>query len=279
MTIVEKFNQWFSEVDGKPVETEDPSNLDQCFDLAFSWCDFLGIPRDSIRHFRAYEIFTNPNPDTTQYWDIVVNTPTGIPPVGALIIFGKAVGVSGHVCVRAIQVADSAQFTSEDQNWAGYQKAKLVKHSYNGVLGWLVPKNQGDATIPPTPTPTDNMDYKAIFDKTGDKLPDRNLQDDTFFDTASLYNDPNTNTAYVTLTASSVNKYMSLYRQYRDQIQSLTPPLTPSNPPTVESSPSASPMTPDGSINDIPSPSEEPVQSTPNWLAKISSAIWHFFSV
>lgn len=136
----DKFNQWFAQVDGKPIESEDPTNLDQCFDLAFNWCDFLNIPRDSIRHFRAYQIFTDPNPDTTDFWEMIANTPTGVPQVGDLIIWGTQVGVSGHVAI--FKEGDSSQFTSEDQNWAGLQKAHLTKHSYNGVIGWLRAKNQ-----------------------------------------------------------------------------------------------------------------------------------------
>lgn len=140
------FNQWFSQVDGKAIEAEDSSNYAQCFDLAFSWCDFLGIPRDSIRHLDAYQIFTNPNPDTSQYWDLIVNTPTGVPTVGSLVVWGTGVGVAGHVSV--FKEGDTASFRSEDQNWAGIQKAKLVNHSYNFVLGWLSPKGTTSPSEP-----------------------------------------------------------------------------------------------------------------------------------
>lgn len=134
----DQFNRWFSQVDGRAIEAEDSSNYAQCFDLAFNWCDFLKIPRDTIRHLYAYQIFKNPNPDTTQYWDLVVNTPTGVPKVGDLVIFGTYVGVAGHVCV--FKEGDAMSFRSEDQNWAGVQRARIVNHNYNGVLGWLHPK-------------------------------------------------------------------------------------------------------------------------------------------
>ncbi len=135
----DKFNQWFNLVNGKQIEAEDNTNYAQCFDLAFSWCDFLKIPRDTIRHLYAYQIFKNPNPDTSQYWNLIANTPDGIPQVGDLIVFGTYVGVAGHVSV--FKEGDVWSFRSEDQNWAGQQYAKLVNHNYNGVIGWLRPKS------------------------------------------------------------------------------------------------------------------------------------------
>lgn len=137
---MDRFNQWFLQVDGRAIESEDASNYAQCFDLAFNWCDFLKIPRDSIRHLYAYQIFTSPNPDTTQYWDLVANTPTGVPQGGDLVIWGTKVGVAGHVAV--FKEGDVMSFRSEDQNWAGIQKARLVNHTYSGVIGWLHPKVQ-----------------------------------------------------------------------------------------------------------------------------------------
>lgn len=142
---MDKFNQWFQQVDGKPIEAEDASNYAQCFDLAFNWCDFLQIPRDTIRHLYAYQIFKNPNPDTSQYWEIISNTPTGVPNIGDLVIFGTYVGIAGHVCI--FKEGDAMSFRSEDQNWAGLQKARLVNHNYNGVLGWLRPKVLSDKLV------------------------------------------------------------------------------------------------------------------------------------
>lgn len=136
-----KFNQFFSLYNGKPVEKEDSSNLNQCFDLAFAWVDLLNIPRETIRHFYAYQIYTLAGDVTKQYFDLIPNTPDGVPQAGDLVVFGQAVGVAGHVCV-ANGTGDVNTFDSEDQNWSGKQYAMLVHHNYNGVLGWLRPKTQ-----------------------------------------------------------------------------------------------------------------------------------------
>lgn len=136
----------FDKYIGKAVEAEDPSNLDQCFDWAFKYCDEIGIPREAIRHFNAYEIFTKPNDLTLQYFDYIPNTPNGTPPMGAIVVFGIGVGPAGHVSV--CQKSDTNSLTSTDQNWNGHKYVEYIIHPYDNVLGWLVPKQQGMVTIP-----------------------------------------------------------------------------------------------------------------------------------
>lgn len=138
----DQFNQWFNQVNGKRIEAEDPSNLYQCFDLAFNWCDFIKIPREAIRHFYAYQIFTQPNDMTRKYFDIVYNSPTNIPKVGDIVVFGQQVGYAGHVAI-ATGNSTTMNVLTEDQNWNGLQYARPVTHyNYYGVLGWLHPKVQ-----------------------------------------------------------------------------------------------------------------------------------------
>ena len=161
-----KFNQWMEQVDGKVIEAEDASNYAQCFDLAFNWCDFLEIPRDTIRHLYAYQIFTNPNSDTSQYWNMIVNTLTGIPQIGDLVIWGTIVGPAGHVAI--FKEGDTLSFRSEDQNWAGLQKAKLINHTYNGVLGWLHPKVNSNSL--PINIITDQTIISTILDENGNPM-------------------------------------------------------------------------------------------------------------
>ena len=153
MNLKEQFDQWLATVDGKPIEVEDSSNVDQCMDEAFSWLDFLKIPRETIRHLRAYEAWTLATDVTRQYFDLIVNTPDAIPHVGDLPVFSDVVGPSGHICV-AKGVGDTSTFKSEDQNWdtVHFNKGKdpntgelipycrEVTHNYSGVYGFLRPK-------------------------------------------------------------------------------------------------------------------------------------------
>lgn len=143
-----QFTDFQSGVLGKPIETEDPSNLNQCFDLALAWCDYMKIPRETIRHLRAFQIWTQPTDITLQYFDYIPDTPTNTPPEGALVIFSDAVGVSGHVSIGTGS-GDKNGFTSLDQNWSGVQVVRLVNHVYTSVLGWLQIKKSPVASVDP----------------------------------------------------------------------------------------------------------------------------------
>ena len=143
MDLTDKFNQFFQTYNGKPVEMEDPNALDQCFDLAFAWVDWINVPRETIRHPNAYQIWTEPQDITLQYFDYIPNTPNGCPKIGDIIIFNQGVGSAGHVCISN-GVGDANGFTSFDQNWSGAQFAKLVTHVYTNVYGWLRVKETTD---------------------------------------------------------------------------------------------------------------------------------------
>lgn len=135
-----KYQQFFNLYNGKPVEVEDPSARDQCMDLAFAWCDFIGIPRDTIRHPLAYQVWTTPTATTKQYFDMIPNGPTNIPSVGSLVVFDKTVGAAGHISV-ATPNSTSPNYVGFEQNWAGAQYARVITHArYTGVVGWLQPK-------------------------------------------------------------------------------------------------------------------------------------------
>jgi hypothetical protein len=152
------FNEWL----GKPVEVEDSTALDQCMDWAFKYCDdFLHIDHSIIRHQFAYQVYTEASSNTLQYFTLVANTPTGIPPAGALVVFDQSVGPAGHICV-ANGIGDTNTFTSTDQNWNGHAYVETVTHSYTGVLGWLVPPLR--PTTPTTPTPIDETTLQTNLD-------------------------------------------------------------------------------------------------------------------
>lgn len=130
--ILDKYNS-------QPVEAEDPSNKDQCMDWAFKYCDELGIPRETIRHLRAFEAWTIPNDLTLQYFDYIPNTANGVPKLGSIAIFDNKVGPSGHISV--VQKADVNSVVSLDQNWNGHSYCEYISHPYDNILGWLYPKS------------------------------------------------------------------------------------------------------------------------------------------
>jgi len=134
-------------LDGKTldkVEVNDPTNLYQCFDLSYAWCDFLQIPRDTIRHLRAYQIYTEPNDLTVKYFEMIPNTPGGVPQVGDIVVFSTDIGgISGHVSI-ATGEGDTNSFKSLDQNFGDNKLCRIVTHTYTALkgMGWLRPRVQ-----------------------------------------------------------------------------------------------------------------------------------------
>lgn len=185
MTTQEFFDKYLNQ----PVEAEDPTNVDQCMDLAFKYCDEMGIPRETIRHLLAYQVYTEPLDITLQYFELVPNTPNGVPQAGDMPIFGTIVGSAGHICI-ATGEGDVNSFKSMDQNWNGVKKCVYITHDYpaptgtkTGILGWLRIRK---TTAAPSPTITDqtripqinNMEVQAIrSERNDDKAKIQQLED------------------------------------------------------------------------------------------------------
>lgn len=137
----DKFNKFFNLYNGKGVEYSDPSNPYQCMDAAGKWCEFLGIPYEAIRHLYAYQVWTQPTDLTRKYFDLIPNSATNVAQVGDLVIFGQKVGTAGHISIGTNK-SNSMDYVGFEQNWAGKKYLTTVVHQkYNGVLGFLRPKN------------------------------------------------------------------------------------------------------------------------------------------
>lgn len=133
------------EYNGQELVGVDPNNPFQCYAVAEQLCMDKGIPLSAIAHLDAYQIYTDATDETRQYFDIIPNTPEGVPPADAIVVFAANVpgltGEAGHVDV-ATGVGDVNTFQTLDQNWDGLRQCQIVNHaSYNGVLGWLVAKD------------------------------------------------------------------------------------------------------------------------------------------
>jgi hypothetical protein len=148
----DKFNQFFNQNNNISVEKEDASALDQCMDLAFAWCDTLGIPRETIRHPYAHQIWDNPSDVTRKYFDLIPNEASNKPAAGDIIVFKVTNGIPvGHVSLETGK-SDTMNVVSFDQNWdtlhyyhivngVHVPYSRLVVHqNYYGVAGWLHPK-------------------------------------------------------------------------------------------------------------------------------------------
>jgi hypothetical protein len=144
MEIEQKYNDFYTQTNGKFVEAEDSSNYAQCMDLVFKWLDALKIPRDTIRHLYAYQVWTMPFDSTRQYFDLIPNSPTNIPVIGDIPVFSQQVGFAGHISITA-PGSTMQNLVSLDQNWGNPKSTRLVTHvNYFGVMGWLHPKTITD---------------------------------------------------------------------------------------------------------------------------------------
>ena len=87
----------------------------------------------------------------TDAFDWVRNTPTGVPPRGAIIVWNGNVGGGwGHTGV--VVSANVNNFSAYQQN-DPYSSGMHVKaYDYNNVIGWAIPK--GGQINPPAPVPT-----------------------------------------------------------------------------------------------------------------------------
>jgi hypothetical protein len=124
--FINEHNNKFLDVDGGPKN--------QCVDLAKSWQDKLGIKRTTGNAINWLK-----NCDKTQ-WD-VYKAP-GTPTTGSLIVFGSSYGKAGHIALYVN--SEGNRFNSFEQNNPIGSKCHMVNHSYNGVIGWMTPKQKGE---------------------------------------------------------------------------------------------------------------------------------------
>jgi len=113
----------------------------QCFDWANKWSEVLGHNR--FTGMNAYQIYGQQPESYT--W--VKNTPDGIPPRGAIVVWDGGINNGpGHVAV-ATGEGDTNTFVSLDQNW-GQPRVVPVRHNYNHVIGWGIPKGIASNVTP-----------------------------------------------------------------------------------------------------------------------------------
>lgn len=159
--MTDKLNQFIIDIQGQFVEISDRTNIYQCYDLAALWVLVLGIPKSTISHLYAYEIYTKPNANTTQYFDLIPNTATFIPQDGDIAVFDKSTGnVAGHVGV-ALGGGTINSFMLFNQNNPLGTSAHLASYNYNSpkLLGVLRAK----ITPPSNPEITSSTRIPAVL--------------------------------------------------------------------------------------------------------------------
>jgi len=165
----DKFNTFFNKWNGKPCEVNDPSNLNQCMDLAYAWLDELGVTRDAIRHLYASEVYVKPNDATVKYFEMIPNTAMAVPHIGDLVVFNGYVYINGvKVNVGHISVSngegDINTFKTFDQNFLTTKnKCGIITHAYTDVLGFLRFRE-------PVQAPITDQTKLPIIDENGNEM-------------------------------------------------------------------------------------------------------------
>jgi hypothetical protein len=118
----------------------------QCVDLANAYCaEVLGVDRLSGN---AIDIWRTAPPT----WQRATNAPTNAPPKGTIVIWGAnaiaGTGVYGHIAI-AVEDQGVSTFSSFDQNFPTGSPCHLQRHTYDGVIGWIIPTG----IVPPPPAP------------------------------------------------------------------------------------------------------------------------------
>ncbi len=129
MTYQDFKNKW----NGKGCDFDNYYGF-QCMDLAEQYNkDVVGANRIGGNAKDAVN-----NYDRNKY-SYIVNTPTGVPSQGDIIVWGVMPGNAyGHIAIY--DNGNVNDFVSLDQNWPVGSLTHLQSHNYNYVLGWLHPK-------------------------------------------------------------------------------------------------------------------------------------------
>jgi hypothetical protein len=142
------FNEWKNSIIGNPLLVLPSSIKDkkgQCFDVAVSWTDNLGIPHftgnpSPFPYSLAYEIYTFYGSWQTQYFDRIANGLFNAPKEGDIVILRP-----NHVVVAT---GNNTFWTFEalSQNYGSQPNIVTIMnfpYNYglsNAIYGWLRPK-------------------------------------------------------------------------------------------------------------------------------------------
>lgn len=126
------FQNFLQQYNGKYVDWDGVYGA-QCFDLVNKWSTYLGYR--PFTGLYAYGIIDQTQGNYTK----ILNSPSAVPQAGDIIVWNSRYGGGyGHTAI-ASGIGDTNFFESFDQNYPTGSPAHLVRHSYDGVIGWLRP--------------------------------------------------------------------------------------------------------------------------------------------
>lgn len=132
---------------GQFIEVSSVSAEYQCFDLAYLWAFCLDIPKSTIQHGYAYEVFTGASDFTRQYFEVIEKKTETIPQAGDLVIWNKtSSNIAGHIAI--VVEATQSRMKVFEQNSPLGTNAHIGDKTYTNCLGFLRPKYEESKTVP-----------------------------------------------------------------------------------------------------------------------------------
>jgi len=141
-----KLNQFISNLNGQFIEVSYRPAPYQCMDLVYLWVFALDIPKATIQHGSAYEVWTKASDLTREYFDLIPNKLETIPEEGDIVVWSSSYGKYGHVAI--IISATQTRMKGFEQNNPLGTNAHIQDRTYKNVLGFLRPKNVLTDNVP-----------------------------------------------------------------------------------------------------------------------------------
>ena len=134
----QKFKDFLTKYNNQYVERVDVNALNQCFDLAIAWCEWLGLPISIFSGLiAAHQIYNSPTKVTKDNFTLIPNTPDAVPQAGDIVVWSPFYnGGPGHVGI-ATGKGDTNSFECFEQNDPTGSKSHVKTYNYGSVLGWL----------------------------------------------------------------------------------------------------------------------------------------------
>lgn len=112
-----------------------PENQGECVGLIEKWTDNLGLPHT---WGNAKDLLADAD---SNFFDIIYNTPTGVPGAGDIFTFNGNYGAgNGHTGIVVSATTTSVELFEQNDPDGSYPHLKT--YTYNDSIGWLHPKNE-----------------------------------------------------------------------------------------------------------------------------------------
>jgi hypothetical protein len=138
-TFIDNTISQFVEVSYSPAQY-------QCMDLMYLWIFCLDIPKATVQHGSAYQVYSDATDFTRQYFDVIPNLIETIPQAGDLVVWNQKYGTYGHIAM-VIEATKYKMKVYEQNNPLG-TNAHIQDRSYTNVSGFLRPKIKVEGGIP-----------------------------------------------------------------------------------------------------------------------------------